>query len=277
MRHARRQSIIEKKPIPTDVKSLAQLSWRHMYQKAVVLWHALSGAEQQEWESSARRKHMTGFAWFMSQALKPNPGLYLPLQGGVMAGNIDMAKNRLLNLPDPTDDQEAARKKYVDDKPGMIVHGVDWHTDVTRTLFIPSVFKTTGTLDAGGYFFQDGSVKDGYYHFRVPCDGVVFQKIEALWWSGAVSGNMRWVLRADHAAAGEHKDTHTDAPLVGTTATAGANILNLQEPANPLTLPGLALDDYLKVKITRYGDHVDDTLDAYVLIIGLLFTYTADQ
>jgi len=112
MRHSRRQSIVEKKPIPTDVKSLAQLSWRHMYQKAVALWHALSAAEQQEWESSARPKHMTGFAWFMSQALKPNPGLYLPLQGGTMAGNIDMAKHRLLQLPLPIDSQEALTLAY---------------------------------------------------------------------------------------------------------------------------------------------------------------------
>lgn len=108
-------NIVEKKPIPEDAKSLAQLSWRHMYQKAIALWHALSASEKQEWESLARPKHMTGFAWFVSQALKPNPGLYLPLQGGTMSGDIDMAKHHLLKLPDPTDDQEAARKKYVDD------------------------------------------------------------------------------------------------------------------------------------------------------------------
>jgi len=86
-----------------------------MYLKAVALWHALSSAEKQAWESSARRKHMTGFAWFMSQALKPNPGLYLPLQGGIMSGDIDMDKHRILKLPLPTDDQEAASKKYHDD------------------------------------------------------------------------------------------------------------------------------------------------------------------
>lgn len=103
----RHTDIVEKTPIPEDVKSPGQLSWRHMYQKAVALWHALSAAEKQEWESQARPKHMTGFAWFMSQALKPNPGLYLPLQGGTMSGDIDMAKNRILKLPAPVDGQEA--------------------------------------------------------------------------------------------------------------------------------------------------------------------------
>lgn len=106
------QTVAEKLPIPKDAKSLAQLSWRHMYQKAVALWHALSTAEKEEWESSARPKHMTGFAWFMSQALKPNPGLYLPLQGGTMAGNIDMATWRILDLPDPLLAQEAITLAY---------------------------------------------------------------------------------------------------------------------------------------------------------------------
>lgn len=106
----RKQNIIEKRPIPTDAKSPAQLIWRHMYQKAIALWHGLSDEEQKEWESLARPKHMTGYAWFISQALKPNPGLYLPLQGGTMSGNIVMAGNRILLLPEPIDDQEPARK-----------------------------------------------------------------------------------------------------------------------------------------------------------------------
>lgn len=108
----RGQNIVEEKPVPDDARSLAQLSWRHMYQKAVALWHALSAAEKEEWESSARPKHMTGFAWFMSQALRPNPGLYLPLQGGTMSGNIDMAKNRILKLPLPSDSQEPLTLAY---------------------------------------------------------------------------------------------------------------------------------------------------------------------
>ena len=105
----RHTKMCEKSPIPPDQKTLAQLSWRHMYQKAVALWHGLSSAERQEWESQARRRHMTGFAWFMSQALKPNPGLYLPLQGGTMQGDIDMATNRIRSLPFPAAADEPVR------------------------------------------------------------------------------------------------------------------------------------------------------------------------
>lgn len=130
------RSIAEKKPEVPDAKTLAQLSWRHMYQKAVALWHALSVAEKQEWESLARPKHMTGFAWFVSQALKPNPGLYLPLQGGKMAGDIDMDGNKIENLPDPTADQEPATKKYHDDNlpPGGYTQGCQLQTTADITV-----------------------------------------------------------------------------------------------------------------------------------------------
>jgi len=109
-----RTAIVETRPIPADARSFGQLSWRHMFQKVVALWHALSAAEKEDWESLGRKRHMTGYAWFVSQALRPNPGIYLPLQGGIMQGDIDMAKYRLLRLPLPTDSQEAASKAYVD-------------------------------------------------------------------------------------------------------------------------------------------------------------------
>lgn len=111
----RKINLAERTPVIKDAKTLAQLSWRHMYQKAVALWQALSSAEKQEWESLARPKHMTGFAWFISQALKPNPGLYLPLQGGTMTGDVDMAGFRILDLIDPTLDQEPVTRKYFED------------------------------------------------------------------------------------------------------------------------------------------------------------------
>lgn len=113
---AKRQgrNIIERRPIPTDAKSPSQLFSRLMFNKCIDLWHLLSDAERQEWESLARSRHMTGYAWYISQCLRPNPGIYLPLIGGTMTGDIDMGKNRLLKLPLPADAQEAASKAYVD-------------------------------------------------------------------------------------------------------------------------------------------------------------------
>jgi len=81
-----------------------------MYQKCTDLWHTLSAAEQQTWESQARRQHMTGYSYYMSLCLRPNPGIYLPLAGGTMQGDIDMATAKLLNLSAPTADEEPSRK-----------------------------------------------------------------------------------------------------------------------------------------------------------------------
>ena len=138
---AKRQArhIIERRPIPVDAKSPAQLFNRHMFNKCVDLWHILSEAEKQEWESLARPRHMTGYAWFISQCLRPNPGIYLPLQGGTMSGNIDMAKNRLLKLPEPTDDQEAATKLYVDTLSKFIWKDASQTalSDLDRTVSLP--------------------------------------------------------------------------------------------------------------------------------------------
>ena len=108
----RGRNIAEKKPVITDAKSAAQLSWRHMYQKCAALWHALSAAEQADWNSLGGIRHMTGFAYWQSQCLKPNPGIYLPLQGGTMQGDIDMASFKLSNVPDPLAAQEPLTLAY---------------------------------------------------------------------------------------------------------------------------------------------------------------------
>lgn len=109
-RHRDQQTIAEKKPVPKDAKTSGQLAWRTMYQLCADLWHTLTPVEQATWETLARRQHMTGYAYYLSQCLRPNPGIYLPLAGGSMAGNIDMATKRILNLPAPVADEEPLRK-----------------------------------------------------------------------------------------------------------------------------------------------------------------------
>ena len=87
-----------------------------MWQLAASLWHELSESEILEWERAGTRRGMTGFAWYMSQALRPNPGIYLPLAGGDMTGVIDMQDNHIHGLPHPVHITDAARKQYVDQK-----------------------------------------------------------------------------------------------------------------------------------------------------------------
>jgi len=103
--------------IPTthpDAGSPAQLSWRTMYEACSSLWHTLSDVEKQAWESNARAKHMTGYALWQSQCLRPNPGIYLPLAGGTMQGDINTDGHKVTGLPLPTLDPDAATKAYVD-------------------------------------------------------------------------------------------------------------------------------------------------------------------
>ncbi|MBA7532642.1 hypothetical protein ES705_24868 [subsurface metagenome] len=110
----RGRNIVEGMPTPTNADSPAQKVWRPMFSKCVDLWHLLSAAEKLAWESAARPLHMTGYAWFISQCLRPNPGIYLPLAGGSMTGRIDMGFWQLQNLPAPFVPNDAARKAYVD-------------------------------------------------------------------------------------------------------------------------------------------------------------------
>ncbi len=111
----RQTNVAEKTPVVPDQKTPAQLAWRTMYQKCADLWHLLSAAEKAEWERQGTARHMTGYAWYMSQCLRPNPGIYLPLAGGSMTGAIDMAGNKIEDLPDPAADQEPVTRKYFDD------------------------------------------------------------------------------------------------------------------------------------------------------------------
>ena len=110
LRRSRHGSVLESTPLPIDARTSRQLSWRTMFQLAVDLWHSLSPSETLSWESAARSHNMTGYAWFISQALRPNPGIYLPLAGGTMQGAIDMDGNIIDNLPAPTSDEEPVRK-----------------------------------------------------------------------------------------------------------------------------------------------------------------------
>lgn len=145
--------MVEKKPELIDVQSVPQLAWRHMFNKCVDLWHTLSAAEKAEWESAARPKHMTGYAWYISQCLRPNPGIYLPLQGGTMSGDILMATHRIKGLPNPTLGAEAARKAYVDalDRGEGHITILPWNYSA---------------IIQGTYIFDVTASQWGYWYFR---------------------------------------------------------------------------------------------------------------
>ncbi|MDY6957633.1 MAG: hypothetical protein SVK08_00615 [Halobacteriota archaeon] len=163
-----------------------------------------------------------------------------------------------------------------------VAHGASVHTDITREIFLPAYGYTTGTTStvAGKYSTAEcADAADQYITFtlKVPVDFVSFTKIEAVWGGLVASGNLRWKLYASYGASGEDWDNHVDEPAYGETATNGTNLLNIQEPANPLTLSSLATGDMLGVGFYREGTHANDTMNSNITVFGLIFTYTANQ
>ncbi len=220
----RGQNIVEKKPVVPDQKTAAQLSWRHMYQKCAALWHDLSAAEQVEWESLARPKHMTGFAYWQSQCLRPNPGIYLPLQGGTMQGDIGMAGYKIEDLPDPSLEQDAATKDYVD----LAVASLHWDYAFSNTASgIGAYFKmfteptgepestfTSGAMGAGDDQDLFQWISDAVVPFATIEAGVISLHIHAERTVGTKSVNLYAEIYEYTTAAAE--------VLIGTTEISAA-------------------------------------------------------
>lgn len=164
------------------------------------------------------------------------------------------------------------------------VHGAAQHNDVTRELFLPAnEGYGTGTPSTGlaPWVVVIGGANlnepDWCFAIKVPDDFVSFTKVEAVWMCAPAAGNMYWYLNAMYAASGQDYNEHSDVPVAGVTATAGVWLINVQEPANPLTLVDLAIGDYLGLRFRRSGANALDTLDSDVYFLGLLFTYVASQ
>lgn len=69
------QTIVRKRPVPTDRKTLPQIYHRWDYQDYAALWHYLTDNEKEEWETNARPLHITGFNYWMSTRLNTLPDI----------------------------------------------------------------------------------------------------------------------------------------------------------------------------------------------------------
>ena len=161
------------------------------------------------------------------------------------------------------------------------VHTVDRHTDVTRHIFIPPTSHTDATvtsyLSYPALLLVNNQPRYGFFILTVPDNFVSFVSAEALWLCDNDGGNIYWQLGAAYAAAGEAAQQHTDAPAMGLTANAGADLHNLTEPTNPLTLADLAKNDTAGIILFRDATDVLDTITGALYLLGLRFTYVADQ
>lgn len=103
-----------------------------------------------------------------------NAAAYLPISGGTMAGAIDMGGNKLVNVPLPLDNGDAASKVYVDQK------GVG----------LPIITATNGT--SPNTFTANGLYLADYYSFDFPPNN---------------TGGCVWVSRTG-ARIWQHLDTY---------------------------------------------------------------------
>jgi len=237
-----RQHIAEEKPIPKDAKSPNQLIWRHMYSKCSGLWHDLSSAEQQEWESLARPRHMTGYAWFISQCLRPNPGIYLPLQGGTMQGLIQMDGHHIHGLPLPIHVQDPWRRQDFQTYtlPYLYNEGARVYSNVDQT--IPK--NTWATLALNAERYDNDAIHDPVTNnSRLTCKTAGKYVISAMVAFESGPTGTRWVV----------------IKLNGTTAIASqvqrAAAVGRPYP-NVTTQYHLAVNDYVEI-IVRHDDIVD--------------------
>ena len=126
VRRRLKEHIAQDFPDHPDANTTPQQAQRLMFQMCRDLWHTLSQGEKAAWESLARPFHMTGYAYYLSQCLRPNPGIYLPLAGGTMQGAINMATNRITDLPSPGANSDPARKQEIINHAALTsgVHGL---------------------------------------------------------------------------------------------------------------------------------------------------------
>lgn len=253
LRRSRKQTIAEKVPVVPDAKTAAQLSWRTMYQKCVDLWHSLSSAERLTWESDARPRHMTGYAWYLSQCLRPNPGIYLPLAGGTMQGAIQMDGNQVHGLPAPVHVNDAARKAYVD----------------AAEFFVPALAllgggaTLTATLPSGVLLWTADSYGDVV--FSIPADFSSITDAVLVVIPLSTQAAADWDIRARYQSIGEARGTHDESDNASTYNVTN-DILFEVDISGILTV--LAAGDCVGVRLTTKNDAHD------LVLLGVRFKYS---
>lgn len=161
-------------------------------------------------------------------------------------------------------------------------HGDDKHTNVTREVFLTALqsylISSSGATLLGFYGVIEAVANTTFqclFTMKVPLDFVSYTKIEMVWASPAASGNARIKTNAAWAAAGEVGNTHTVAGGYQPPATGGANFINITDAT--IALANLAVGDVLGFEFIWNAAHANDTLDDVSKVLGIIFTYVANQ
>lgn len=259
-------TVAKRIPTPNQPRTLLQLYRRNLYSLALEWWRSLTPAQAAELRTQAAALGLPIYQYFMKV---------------VLSTVIDHATRHELGGADQV--SVAGLSGVLADDQAPQVHGPAKHTNVPRELFIPATEGyASGAVVSFWPYYSTLKLPDGVNAWfnlttRVPDDFVAFLSMKMVWGAAAAAGNLEWRQIARYAAAGEVRHAHTENLGLGLTATLGNNIINVSEHPLPLTLANLAKGDYLGIYTYRLGTGVGDTLNVDVYVLGLLFTYTADQ
>ncbi len=151
-------------------------------------------------------------------------------------GEQSMGTNKLTNVVDPTTDQEAATKKYVDDNIGS----------ATKEIFIPMLSEggsgTAYTSTVGDFATKvTSSTQEFNTNFFVPNDFSSLTDMVVIILPDATE-TVQWDTLTDFGAAGEAPDANSDSQ---TDATKAVTINVIAELDISAALTGLAANDYV--------------------------------
>ena len=175
------------------------------------------------------------------------------------------------------------RDNQLDIEANLENHTYGYHTNLEREIWLNAAAGSSETAaESDDFVYGSRELDDGNLEFvawtlKVPEDYVSTPSVYAVWICGAAAGNMYWKFQIDWVAADEAVGANTSDPGYGVDATAGVNTINVDPPPLALTWAGLATGDYLAIRMTRDAGHINDTIDADVWLLGIVFSYTARQ
>ena len=111
----------------------------------------------------------------IKQSVEGVKGDYLPLAGGTMTGAVDMGAHAITNVAQPTNNQDAATKKYVDDADAVLNAAIQAESK-NRETAITGVLQQIQELETGlkgdleGYLPLTGGTMTGALNVQTPTE-----------------------------------------------------------------------------------------------------------
>lgn len=121
----------------------------------------------------------------------------------------------------------------------------------------------------------DAATREAYFAF-VPHQELILSKMEFIWSTPAVAGNLYWQVDIGEGGDSDQNNARTTGGTsIATAADGTANDLNVTDIglASGISLTKLRLGNLWGIKFSRLGAHASDTLSNTVNLYGILITY----